>query len=118
MEKSNLIEKIKNDRPGTVYWCTLMGECRVIGTEFMGKPCIMVESTKPKPSNGCIELTPDGREYSKYEEAECLLWPSKEIRTWEGYGEDKGLSFADVFGFDPMAAVDDMIDSVKGGAKC
>lgn len=114
--KTNIIEKIKNDAPGTVYWCTLMGECRVIGTEFLGKPCIMVESAKPNPSNGWIELTPDGREYSKYEEAECLLWPGKDTRTWDGYGEEKGLSMSDVFGFDPMASVDAMISCVKGGA--
>ena len=77
----NIVEIIKKAPKDHVYWCTLIGECKVkIATYITSYPIMAVAN------DGCgYEITKSGRYFHGYPDAECVLFPSKDNRDWAAF---------------------------------
>lgn len=75
----NIVEIIKKAPKDHVYWCTLMGECRVVCIDDYDYP-IRLES-----GNEILYLTKSGRYSIDTPDAECVLFPSKDNRDWADF---------------------------------
>lgn len=73
----NIAELLKDAPQGTTLWSPLFGECTLgsVGDSITVFPTERV--------GGC-EFTPYGQ-YFDVPGAECLLFPSRDRRTWEGF---------------------------------
>ena len=64
-----------------VYWCTLIGECKVrIATLTTSYPIIAIAN-----SGSDYEITKSGRYFHGYPDAECVLFPSRDNRDWAAF---------------------------------
>ena len=77
----NIVEIIKKAPEDHVYWCTLIGECKVrIATLTTSYPIIAIANS------GCeYEITKSGRYFYAYPYAECVLFPSRDNRDWAAF---------------------------------
>ena len=73
-----IIEKAPKDH---VYWCTLIGECKVrIATLTTSYPIIAIAN------DGCgYEITKSGQYFLNFPDAECVLFPSRDNRDWAAF---------------------------------
>lgn len=83
----DLTELLKGHE-GETFWSPCWGECELleIHTRDGGRP-----SLKFRVRNGeCRNVTPSGCLGYNYEGCggECIIWPSKNHRTWEDFGKD------------------------------
>ena len=77
----NILEIIKKAPEDHVYWCTLIGECKVrIATLTTSYPIIAIANTGSE-----YEITKSGRYFYAYPDAECVLFPSKDNRDWAAF---------------------------------
>ena len=77
----NIVEIIKKAPKDHVYWCALIGECKVrIATLTTSYPIIAIANS------GCeYEITKSGRYFHEYPDAECILFPSRDNRDWAAF---------------------------------
>lgn len=75
----NIVKIIKKAPEDHVYWCTLMGECRVVRIDDNNYP-IRIES-----ENDILHLTKSGHYYTDVPDAECVLFPSSDNRDWAAF---------------------------------
>lgn len=73
--KINLVEILKDCPIGTKLYSPLCGECKL---DTVTCKSILVESITFKT----LHFNEDGTYYEGYDDAECLLFPSKENRDW------------------------------------
>ena len=77
----NILEIIKKAPKDHVYWCTLIGECKVrIATLTTSYPIIAIAN-----SGSEYEITKSGRYFYAYPDAECVLFPSRDNRDWAAF---------------------------------
>ena len=76
--KINLAEILKDCPKGTKLYSPLCGECKLYTVTCKS---ILVESTTFKT----LHFYEDGTYYEGYDDAECLLFPSKENRDWSKF---------------------------------
>ena len=77
----NIVEIIKKAPEDHVYWCTLIGECKVrIATLTTSYPIIAIANTGSE-----YEITKSGRYFYAYPDAECVLFPSRDNRDWAAF---------------------------------
>lgn len=82
------LTKLLKGHEGEMFWSPCWGECEFleIHTRDGGRP-----SLKFRVKNGeCRNVTPSGCLGYGYEGCggECIIWPSKNHRTWEDFGKD------------------------------
>lgn len=77
----NLVEILKDCPKGTKLWSPVFGEIKLI-------EIIKEDPEYPIRCKGYIRFTAKGR-YTLYEDAECVLFPSKENRDWSTFKEEK-----------------------------
>ena len=75
----NIVEIIKKAPEDHVYWCTLIGECRVVRIDDNDYP-IRIEG-----ENDMLHLTKSGHYYTDALDAECILFPSRDNRDWAAF---------------------------------
>ena len=75
----NIVEIIKKAPKDHVYWCTLIGECRVVRIDDNDYP-IRIEG-----ENDMLHLTKSGHYYTDALDAECILFPSRDSRDWAAF---------------------------------
>ena len=75
----NIAELLKDAPEGTELWCTLYGKVKFIAVNFNINYPINVKLN----DNTIEKFDKYGRYYSHFEDSECLLFPSKDCRTWE-----------------------------------
>ena len=71
-----IIEKAPKDH---VYWCILMGECRVVRIDDNNYP-IRIEG-----ENEMLHLTKSGHYFTDTPDTECILFPSRDNRDWAAF---------------------------------
>lgn len=77
----NILEIIKKAPNNHVYWCTLIGECRVsVVTRRTSYPILAIADN----GHEC-EITESGRYFFEYSDSECILFPSKDNRDWAAF---------------------------------
>ena len=77
----NVAELLKDAPKGTELWFTLYGKVKFMSVNFYETYPIQVrldDTTVEK-------LDKYGRYYDHFEDGECVLFPSKDCRTWEGW---------------------------------
>ena len=80
-EKLNLVEILKNVPTGTKLWSPIIGECELVGVFEKWLYPIKCEKS------GDIDFwcfSSDGK-YDSFDDAECVLFPSKENRDWSTF---------------------------------
>jgi hypothetical protein len=86
MEKKNLIEIMYKLPIKTKMWCDLIGEVYYLGVDDTNESNMTI--TIKGVDNGYYEtLTEYGTFYDNWEMSPCILWPSKDHRTWDGWEE-------------------------------
>lgn len=75
----NIVEIIKKAPKDHVYWCTLIGECRVVRIDDNDYP-IRIEG-----ENDMLHLTKSGHYFTDTPDAECILFPSRDNRDWAAF---------------------------------
>ena len=74
----NIANLLRNAKKGTILWSPLFGPVEFMQLGKNDQIWIKVDNSEP--------FDKYGRYFgSRFTEAECLLFPSKEIRTWEGW---------------------------------
>lgn len=76
----SIAERLKDASKGTRLWCTILEEVELVDVNWnrADYPIKVV-----RPDKGMNEiLTKDGRLYSSALEADCILFPSKDMRNW------------------------------------
>jgi hypothetical protein len=108
----NIAELLKNAPYGTELWCTLYGEVYFISIDSSSYYPIKLGL---KNSNTKVKLDKYGRYYDNFEEGECILFPSKDYRTWEGWKISTSPKFkvGDWIIFDSKYTIPMQITSVK-----
>lgn len=86
MNKINLCEILKNVPKGTELYSPIAGEVKFDGLDDMSGSLFPIDL---ETKNGKrFSLTKEGC-YFTDEDSECLLWPSKKVRTWEEFKVEK-----------------------------
>lgn len=85
MEKLNIAELLKDCPKGTKLWSDIHGECEYVGNSNSRHPLVLNAHTKQGVVTE-ITFTADGSWDVDYEGL-CLLWPSKDHRTWDDWDE-------------------------------
>lgn len=81
----NILKIIKKAPDDHVYWCTLIGECRVrIATRRTDYPIIAIADSCDKCGDKC-EITESGQYFLNFPDAECVLFPSRDNRDWAAF---------------------------------
>lgn len=75
----NIVEIIKKAPKDHVYWCTLIGECRILSIDSDNYP-IGLEN-----ESCVVYLTKDGCYNDIIPDGECLLFPSRDNRDWAAF---------------------------------
>lgn len=75
----NIVEIIKKAPKDHVYWCTLIGECRILSIDSDNYP-IGLEN-----EYGLVYLTKDGHYNDTIPDGECLFFPSRDNRDWAAF---------------------------------
>lgn len=94
MTMTNIAEKLRYCPIGTKLYSPLFGEVEFVESESM----ITV-----KDINGIIHMFFSDGKFCNLTDAECLLFPSKEVRTWEGWQAPK--PHYDISNFKPFDKV-------------
>lgn len=82
MNKINLCEILKNVPKGTELYSPIAGEVKFDGLDDIYGNLFPIDL---ETKNGKrFSLTKEGY-YFTNEDSECLLWPSKKVRTWEEF---------------------------------
>lgn len=87
MEKEilNLVEILKDVPSGTEFYSTVYGDCAFARIDnARGDYPILISAVNRCNDNHEEFLTSDGRNYVDFD-GECVLFPSKENRSWEGW---------------------------------
>lgn len=99
--KINIAEILRDMPKGTKLYSPLFGKCELIGVDNSEYPiAIKAQSTDGTASKGFMK---DGRYFERYQDAECLLFPSARMRDWSKFFKrgdvlvDKDLETAVVF---------------------
>ena len=81
--KINIAEILRDMPKGTKLYSPLFGECELIGVDNSKYPIAI----KAQRIDGAISkgIMKDGRYYDRYEDAECLLFPSAKMRDWSKF---------------------------------
>ena len=92
METLNLIEKLKECPKGTPLYSPLFGEVEFdcVCENGVLDTRIYVAVTGKDGHRFYDDFAADGR-YYRYDNAECLLFPSKENRDWSKFNAPKAL---------------------------
>ena len=77
----NIAELLKDAPEGTELWFTLYGKVKFMSVNFYETYPIQIRLN----DNTVEKLDKYGRFFDHYEDAECVLFPSKDCRTWEGW---------------------------------
>lgn len=86
MNKINLCEILKNVPKGTELYSPIAGEVKFDGLDDIYGSLFPIDL---ETKNGKrFSLTKEGC-YFTDEDSECLLWPSKKVRTWERFKTNK-----------------------------
>lgn len=83
-ENLNLCEILKDCPEGTKLYCTLCGEVRFDSIDNSEFPINLVFGNNKK-----ISLTKEGWYWTDANDAECLLFPSKDQRDWSKFKKPK-----------------------------
>ena len=110
----NIVEIIKKAPKDHVYWCTLIGECKVkIATYITSYPIMAVAN------DGCgYKITKSGRYFHGYPDAECVLFPSRDNRDWEAFEREldgKQYALKRIFGEEELPLSTEI--EIEGGGK-
>ena len=82
-EKINLYELLKDCPSGTIFWCDVVGE--VIFKEIkVDNDTLQTTIVLIDRNNKTVHLEEWGNLNSQFPEC-CVLWPSKNIRSWNGW---------------------------------
>lgn len=98
-ENINLCEILKDCPKGTKLYSTVLGNVSFDGMQGTCDNdfdyCILVSAMTRYDTITQMELTREGHFNNLFPEAECVLWPSKDVRTWVGwkYPKPKKLKF-------------------------
>lgn len=87
MEKLNIAELLKDCPKGTKLWSDIHGECEYVGNSKDEHPLLINTHTKRGEADE-VSFAADGLWNIAYEGL-CLLWPSKDHRTWDDWDEYK-----------------------------
>ena len=81
--KINIAEILRDMPEGTKLYSPLFGKCEYISVVDNKYPIAI----KAQRADGAISrfLMKDGRYYDRYEDAECLLFPSDKMRDWDKF---------------------------------
>ena len=81
--KINIAEILRDMPKGTKLYSPLFGECELIDVDNSKYP-IVIQSQR---IDGAIfkGIMKDGRYFDGYEDAECLLFPSAKMRSWDKF---------------------------------
>lgn len=81
--KINIAEILRDMPEGTKLYSPLFGKCEYIVVVDSKYPITI----KAQRADGAISrfLMKDGRYYDRYEDAECLLFPSAKMRCWDKF---------------------------------
>lgn len=85
MKEINIWEILKNVPLNTKLWSNLCGTCII--TQTHEHPAIATISVKDLVHGMPLDFTSNGKAIN-LEDAECILWPSKEIRNWSRWEEE------------------------------
>lgn len=80
----NLATLLKDCPKGTTFWCDGFGMVELDGVSLKRKHPIKIWATNRYGFKTTFCLCPDGSR-SEYFPGHCVLWPSKNCRTWEGW---------------------------------
>ncbi len=81
-EKLNLAKLLSSCPKGTKLWSPLFGE---VTFEFVEKRNVGAPIVLTSPDGSLCRFGEDGTYYQGYEDAECLLFPSKNCRDWSKF---------------------------------
>lgn len=81
--KINIAEILRDMPKGTKLYSPLFGECELIGVDNSKYPIVI----KTQRIDGAIRkaIMKDGRYFDGYEDAECSLYPSAQMRCWDKF---------------------------------
>lgn len=87
MNKNINIAEILEDAPrGTKLWSPLCGECSLCGVDMLSDVPICVEVKGDENNPDCVLFfAANGKYFSRFASAECLLLPSENNRDWETF---------------------------------
>ena len=81
--KINIAEILRDMPKGTKLYSPLFGKCELIGVDNSKYPIVIkTQSTDDTVPKGLMK---DGRRFGRYEDAECLLFPSAKMRCWDKF---------------------------------
>lgn len=85
-ENINLVEILKDAPKGTKLWSPLCGECSLNGVDMSSDVPICVEVKGDENNHDCVLFfAANGKYFSRFASAECLLFPSENNRDWETF---------------------------------
>ena len=85
-EDINIAEILKDAPIGTKLWSPLCGECSLHGVDMSSDVPICVEVKGDENNHDCVLFfAANGKYFSRFASAECLLLPSKNNRDWETF---------------------------------
>lgn len=91
---------------GNTVYSTLLGkDCEVISLDYNVMYPILIQSHPNK-----ISLTKDGKFFINSPDADCIIWPDQNTRTWDNY-KKYNLGDVVVTNFGSIAIIDKPIDS-------
>lgn len=85
-EKINLCEILKDVQEGTKLYSPLVGVVELKNIYYYAEYPIDVVYNNGRD---ILSFTKDGLYFLDATDGECMLWPSKEVRTWEGFKVNK-----------------------------
>ena len=110
----NIVEIIKKAPKDHVYWCSLIGECRVsVVTRRTSYPILAIADN----GHEC-EITESGRYFFEYFDSECILFPSRDNRDWEAFEREldgKQYALKRIFGEEELPLSTEI--EIEGGGK-
>ena len=77
-KEKTIAEILKNAPKGTKLYCPVFGECTLKQVDKNGDVRVDVDDVT-------YVFTETGRFFRTYEDGECLLFPSKDNRSWEDF---------------------------------
>ena len=80
-ENINLVEILKDCQKGTKLYTPIAGEVIFMGIREGDRYPILTHDTDK--AHRVLNFTIEGKYYDR-KDGECLLFPSKDVRTWEG----------------------------------
>lgn len=89
MEKINIVNLLKGCPTGTKLWSDIHGECEYSGTSDVNdRYPIEIKTRSGDGTEGSASFAADGSWLVNFS-GHCLLWPSKDHKTWEDWDRYK-----------------------------